>query len=40
MDSIESDCDSLRGVLLKGEYQELDNDVLAVISEALALSLI
>ena len=40
MDSIESDFDSRRGVLRKGEYQELDHDVLAVISEALALSLI
>jgi type I restriction enzyme M protein len=28
MDSIESDYDSLKGVLPKGDYQEIDNDVL------------
>lgn len=35
MDSIESDYDSLRGVLPKGEYQELDNDVLGQLLRTL-----
>ena len=35
MDSIEADYDSLRGVLPKGEYQELDNDVLGQLLRTL-----
>jgi len=35
MDSIESDYESLRGVLPKGEYQELDNDVLGTLLRTL-----
>ena len=35
MESIEADYDSLRGVLPKGEYQELDNDVLGQLLRTL-----
>jgi len=35
MDSIEADYDNLRGVLPKGEYQELDNDVLGQLLRTL-----
>ena len=35
MDSIEADYDSLRGVLPKAEYQELDNDVLGQLLRTL-----
>lgn len=35
MESIESDYDTLRGVLPKGEYQELDNDVLGQLLRTL-----
>ncbi len=35
MDSIEADYDSLRGVLPKSEYQELDNDVLGQLLRTL-----
>lgn len=35
MDAIEADYDSLRGVLPKGEYQELDNDVLGQLLRTL-----
>jgi type I restriction enzyme M protein len=35
MDSIEADYENLRGVLPKGEYQELDNQVLGQLLRTL-----